>query len=61
LFDNKDDIVGVKPVLMTLASSRRSYYDWAKLTTAEGWKTTLHFKGDGGRYDVDCAFKVSQQ
>jgi hypothetical protein len=60
-FDNPDDIVGVKTVLMTLASSRKSYYDWAKLTSASGWKTTLHFKGDGGRYDVDCSFKVFTQ
>lgn len=60
-FDNPDDIVGAKAVLMTLASSKRSYYDWAKLTSAAGWKTTLHFKGDGGRYDVDCSFKVFTQ
>lgn len=60
-FDNPDDIVGAKTVLMTLASSRKSYYDWAKLTTGEGWKTTLHFKGDGGHYDVDCSFKVFTQ
>jgi hypothetical protein len=60
-FNNPDDIVGAKAVLMTLASSRKSYYDWAKLTSAAGWKTTLHFKGDGGRYDVDCSFKVFTQ
>ena len=48
----------MKPVLMTLGACTKSYYDWAKLTTANGWKTTLHFKGDGGRYDVDLAYKV---
>ncbi len=60
LFDNKDDIVGVIPVLMTLASSRRSYYDWARLTSAQGWKPKkpLRFNGAGGRYEVDYAFKV---
>jgi hypothetical protein len=60
-FDNGDDIIGAKPVLMTLASCRRSYYDWAKLTTPEGWTTTLHFKGSGGRYDVNVGYRVFTQ
>ncbi len=57
-FHNADDIVNVLPVLMTLASPKKSYYDWAKLTTAKGCSTTLHFKGDGGHYEVDIAYKV---
>lgn len=60
-FHNADDIVNVLPVLMTLASPKKSYYDWAKLTTAKGWTKTLHFKGDGGHYEVDVAFKVLKQ
>jgi hypothetical protein len=30
---------------MTLGARTKSYYDWAKLTTPDGWVTTLHFKG----------------
>jgi hypothetical protein len=29
-----------------------TYYDWANPTSPEGWKGTLHFKGDGGYYKV---------
>jgi hypothetical protein len=61
LFDNHDDIIGVKPLLMTLASCKKSYYDWAKLTSAGGWATTMHFKGDGGHYAVAVAFKIFTQ
>jgi hypothetical protein len=58
LFDNPDDIIGAKPLLMTLASANKSYYDWAKLTSAQGWTDDLVFKGDGGKYKVDVAYKV---
>ena len=58
LFDNEDDIVGTKVLTMTLASARKSYYDWAKLTTADGWKGLLHYNGDGGHYRVSYGFKV---
>lgn len=61
LFDNPDDIVGVKTVQLGLGACTRSYYDWAKLTTPQGLKSTLFFKGDGGRYEVDLAWKVSTQ
>jgi hypothetical protein len=60
-FDNPDDIVRVKTMLMTLASSRKSYYDWAQLTQPQGWTTTLNFKGDGGLYKVDVAYRVFTQ
>jgi hypothetical protein len=61
LFDNADDIVAVKPLLMTLASCKKSYYDWAQLTSANGWTTTMHFKGDGGHYAVTASFKIFTQ
>lgn len=57
-FDNGDDIIGARAVTMTLAAATKSYYDWAELTTAEGWRTTLKFKGDGGRYEVGVAYRV---
>lgn len=60
-FNNDDDIVGAKPATMTLATCTKSYYDWAKLTATEGSKDTLHFKGDGGHYTVDIAWKVFSQ
>lgn len=59
--DNPDDIVGAKVVTMTLAAATKSYYDWAKLTTASGWTKTLAFKGDGGHYNVGIAFKAFTQ
>jgi hypothetical protein len=60
-FDNPDDIVGVKTVQLGLGACTRSYYDWAKLTTPQGLKSTLFFKGDGGRYEVDLSWKVATQ
>src|SRR5262249_18490292 len=38
--DNPDDPIGAKAVTMTLAAATKSYYDWAKLTTPEGWTKT---------------------
>jgi hypothetical protein len=61
LFDNKDDIIGAKPVLITLPSSRKSYYDGAELTSPQGRPYTLNFKGDGGHYRVAVSFKVFTQ
>ncbi|HYP01399.1 MAG TPA: hypothetical protein VER76_14510 [Pyrinomonadaceae bacterium] len=61
LFDNADDIVGVKTVQLGLGACTKSYYDWAKLTTAQGLKSTLFFKGDDGRYEVDLSWKVATQ
>jgi hypothetical protein len=58
LFDNPDDIVAVKPLMMSLGWMTKSYYDWAKLTTPAGFTGTLHFNGDGGRYEVDYGYKV---
>lgn len=57
-FDNPDDIIAVKPLLMTLSASTKSYYDWAKLTSTEGWTQSVAFQGDGGRYKADFAWKV---
>ncbi|HLL72569.1 MAG TPA: hypothetical protein VK363_14090 [Pyrinomonadaceae bacterium] len=61
LFDNPDDIVGVKTVQLGLGACTKSYYDWAKLTAAQGLKSTLFFKGDDGRYEVDLSWKVATQ
>ena len=33
----------------------------AELTTPDGWETTLVFRGGGGRYAVDCSFRVFAQ
>ena len=56
--DNLDDLIAAKPILMTLATATKSYYEWAKLTSPQGWTTTIRFKGDGGIYDVDLAYRV---
>jgi hypothetical protein len=61
LFENSDDIIGTQVVTMILAAATKSYYDWAKLTTPEGWTDTLHFKGDGGYYRVRYSFKSFTQ
>ena len=58
LFNNPDDIVGVVPVTLSLGSAKKSYYDWAKLTSGGGLAGTLTFKGDGGHYEADMSFKV---
>jgi hypothetical protein len=58
LFDNEDDIIGAIPVTLSLGAATKSYYDWAKLTSSEGLKTTLHFKGDGGYYRARLRYKV---
>jgi hypothetical protein len=58
LFDNPDDIVGIKTLVMTLGSCKKSYYDWAKLTTSEGFRFTVKFKGDGGKYSMTGSYKV---
>lgn len=56
--DNEDDLIDVEVLTMTLADVRKSYYDWAGLTSAQGWTRTLFMWGDGGRYEVDVAFRV---
>jgi hypothetical protein len=61
LFDNADDIVGAKVLTMTLASAKKSYYDWAKLTSDVGWKSFTNFYGDGGHYRVSYGWKVFTQ
>jgi hypothetical protein len=58
LFDNQDDIIGAIPCTFSLGRATKSYYDWLGLTSAEGVKTTLHFKGDGGYYRVRLRYKV---
>lgn len=58
LFKNEDDILGAKVVTMTLAASTKSYYDWAQLTSPNGWPFELNFKDDG-HYKIRGAFKVS--
>lgn len=56
--DNEDDLIDVEVLTMTLGDVRKSYYDWAGLTSAQGWTRTLFMRGDGGRYEVDVAFRV---
>ena len=58
LFENKDDIIGTKTVVMTLGACTKSYYDWAKLTTPQGYTHKLHYTGDGAYYRVALAYKV---
>lgn len=58
LFNNPDDLVGIKTLVMSLGWFSKSYYDWARLTAPNGRQGTLVYKGDGGRYDVDIAWKV---
>jgi hypothetical protein len=57
--DNPDDIIGTKSLVLALGAATKSYYDWAKLTTPEGLAGSMVYKGDGGRYQVDWAFKVA--
>lgn len=59
LFNNKDDIVAVLPLTMSLGACTKSYYEWAELITPK--KYVFKFNGDGGRYDVTCSYKVTTQ
>lgn len=61
LFDNPDDIIDTQPWLMTLAAATRSYYDYWKFTSPEGYARTLTFRGAGGKYLVDCSYRVFTQ
>jgi hypothetical protein len=61
LFDDADDILGAKVLTMTLASAKKSYYDWAQLTSANGWTSKTNFYGDGGHYRVAYGWKVFTQ
>jgi hypothetical protein len=58
LGDNADEILGANVLTMTLASARKSYYDWAEVTTAAGMTARTNFYGDGGHYRVLYAWKV---
>ena len=59
LFDNPDDFMPTRTLKMTLAAASKSYYDWAKLTSAAGWPSQVTFGEDGSRYRVDLSWKVS--
>jgi predicted ABC-type sugar transport system permease subunit len=59
-FDNPDDIVAVRTFTMTLGAATKSYYDWAKLTTAKGCAGTVSFNGDGGRYRLGYTWRVAK-
>jgi hypothetical protein len=50
LLDDPDDLIRVKALTMTLTSTAKSYHDWAKLTSPQGWTKAIRFKGDGGIY-----------
>jgi uncharacterized membrane protein YeaQ/YmgE (transglycosylase-associated protein family) len=58
---NHDDHIATRVVTMTLASAKKAYYDWAKLTTPEGFTSRMRFSGDGARYDVDLSYRVFTQ
>jgi hypothetical protein len=55
----EDDIIGTHTVQIGLGSAKKSYYDWAKLTTSEGLEGTLTYKGDGGHYKLEYSWKVA--
>ena len=57
LFHNADDIIGVRTSTMHLGAATKSYYDWAKLTTAAGWTQTLDFHEEG-QYRVDVGWRL---
>jgi hypothetical protein len=61
IFDNADDLLGVRHLTMTLAADTKSYYDWAKLTAPGGYPFHLDYYGDDSHYRVTGAFKVYQQ
>jgi hypothetical protein len=61
LFDNKDDIINTKTMVLVLGWASKSYYDWAELTTSEGLVETLNFYGDGGHYRVRMSWKVTAE
>lgn len=60
-FNNADEILGAKVLRMTLNSPRKSYYDWAKLTSQNGWTAVTNYYGDGGHYRVAYGWKVFTQ
>ena len=60
LFDNPDDIVGTVPLVLSLGSYTKSYYDWAGLTAPNGLGSLLVFHDDG-HYRVATAHKVFTQ
>lgn len=58
LFDDVDEVLGVKVVHMDLGWYTKSYYDWAKLTSAEGIPMLLDYHGHGSHYRVKFSWKV---
>jgi hypothetical protein len=61
MVDDPDEPLGAVPVLLVLGAATRSYYDWAQLTAPQGRRDTLTFARDGGKYEVDLAWKVFPQ
>lgn len=57
LFDNPDDIVGVRTGTLCLATMTKSYYDWASLTKPGGLTFSLDFHDDG-HYQLNCGFRL---
>ncbi len=59
LFDDEDDLMQTRTLKMTLAGASKSYYDWAKLTSADGWTSQTTFGEDGSLYRVYLSWRVS--
>ena len=57
LFDNPDDIVGIRNAVFTLATFTKSYYDWAKITSPGGYTFNMDFQDDG-HYQINCGFRL---
>jgi hypothetical protein len=59
LFDNPDDYVGTRVYGLDLLSPFKSYYDsLPNVTNGTSAGDVVHFKGDGGRYDVTMQWRV---
>ena len=59
LFDNQDDILGVKPLTLWLGAATRSYYEAVGLLKNPPNLFNIDFTGDGGHYRVWCYFRAS--
>ncbi len=59
LFDNEDEILGTRTLRMTLGAATKSYYDWAKLTSPDGYPFTVTFRGDNSNYRLRGCWRVA--
>lgn len=59
LFDNPDDPIGTRTWTLGLLSPFKAYYDsLPNVVNGAAPNGVMHFKGDGGRYDVTLQWKV---